>query len=414
MANILILTLVFPPDNVSTAHIMGDLAADLRGYGHSVTVLTTAPHYNHDAEAERAQPIRRLWGPLLGKSGYQGIQVFHTRMPKKGSNVFLRLAAWVGFHKLSILAGLTIVPKADIIIAPSPPLTIGAVAWLIGCLRGSRFVYNIQEIYPDIAIRLGALKNPSIIRLLCRLEGFVYGRAAKITVITPSMQHNLLGKGVPPSKIEIVPNFVDMVDMRPLPKDNPFSRNHGIHDKFVVSYAGNMGVPQGLEIILEAARLLKQEKRITFMMIGDGMQRKPLRRRSETLGLDNLIFLPHQPYSRVAQIYSASDANLVPQTREAGFDAIPSKVYRIMACGRPVIAVTDAASDLARLVTDSGCGFVVRPNSSQELAAAVVRAFSDRDNWLDRGVAGRAYVSERYTRKAVTSRYDRIVRELLA
>ena len=144
---------------MSTAHIMGDLAFDLRKCGHSVSVLTTTPHYNRDREAESGQPIRTIVWPILRKSSYFGIPVYHTLMPNKGSNIINRLIAWIGFHLLSTIVGLAILSKPDVIIAPSPPLTIGVSGWILGVLRGPSFIYNVQEIYPDIAIRLGALRG---------------------------------------------------------------------------------------------------------------------------------------------------------------------------------------------------------------------------------------------------------------
>jgi colanic acid biosynthesis glycosyl transferase WcaI len=414
MADILILTLVFPPDSVSTARIMGDLARDLRSKGHSINVLSTSPHYNRDAEAEDKQPLRNYWGPVLKKSDYYGIPVYHTIMPKKGSSVFFRLLAWVGFHMLSTFVGIMIIPKPDVIIAPSPPLTIGISAWIIGRICGASFIYNVQKIYPDIAIRLGALRNRRIIRFLFGLERFVYEKAAKVTVIAPRMRQNILEKGVPEGKLVVIPNFVDIDDLSPLPKDNYFSRMHAVHNKFTISYAGNLGVPQGLDTFIEAADLLRQESRIRFMMMGDGMQREALRRRIKKLGLKDFIFLPHQSYSLVPQIYAASDANLVPQATETGFDAVPSKVYRIMACSRPVIALTDPSSDLARLVNDAGCGVVVPPGSAPKLAETILLAYQNREKWLRLGEAGRLYVVQKYARKAVTDRYEKLVRDVIS
>jgi colanic acid biosynthesis glycosyl transferase WcaI len=387
---------------------MGDLACDLQSHGHSVTVLTTFPHYNRDPEAESKQPLKNYWGPLLRKSNYHGVSVYHTMMPKKGSNVFLRLIAWAGFHKLSTFAGVTIIPKPDIILAPSPPLTIGLSAWLIGRIYDAPYIYNVQEIYPDIAIRLGALRNRRIIRFLFGLERFVYKKAAKVTVIARRMRQNLLEKGVTEDKLEVIPNFVDIEDLSQLPKDNEFSRMYAVQNKFAVSYAGNLGVPQGLNIFLEAADLLRHESGIRFMMMGDGMQREALRRGIKKLSLENFILLPHQPYSLVPLIYASSDANLVPQAAETGFDAVPSKVYRIMACSRPVIAVTDPSSDLARLVNDAGCGVVVPPGSGLQLAETILWAYRNQEKWLKMGEAGRLHVVQHYARKAITDRYEEL------
>jgi colanic acid biosynthesis glycosyl transferase WcaI len=317
---------------------MGELANDLESQGHMVTVLTTRPHYNRDSEVESRQPIRNYWGPVLGKSDFRGIPVYHTFMPKKGKNVFFRLLAWGGFHQVSIVAGMTIVPRPDVILAPSPPLTIGVCAWILGKYHHAPFIYNVQEIYPDIAVRLGALRNKWMIRALQYFESFIYRKAKRITVIAPRMRQRILEKGVSPDKLEVIPNFVDIGDFLPLPKDNDFSRQYEIHEKFVVIYAGNMGPAQGLESFIEAAVLLQSEPGIHFMMMGDGILRDSLKKRVEQSRLGKFTFLPQQAYSMIPRIYAASDVCLIPQAVETGCDAVPSKVYRIMACARPVLA----------------------------------------------------------------------------
>jgi len=413
LANVLILSLVFPPDSVSTAQIMGELATDLESQGHQVTVLTTLPHYNRDLEAESRQPIREFWGPVLGKSDYRGIQVYHAYMPKKGKNVLFRLSAWCGFHQVSMVAGMTVVPRPDVILAPSPPLTIGVCAWILGKYHRAPFIYNVQEIYPDIAVRLGALRNQWMIRTLQGLETFVYRKAARITVIAPRMHQRLLEKGVPPDKLEVIPNFVDIGDLSPQPKDNGFSRRHGIHDKFTVSYAGNIGPAQGLESFIEAAIQLRGEPGIHFMMMGDGILREPLKKRVDQLGLSNFTFLPQQPYSMMAQIYAASDVCLVPQAVETGCDAVPSKVYRIMACARPVLATTDPESDLAHLVVEAGCGVTVSPKTPSDLADVILKACRDQARWREMGLAGRTHVVKHYSRRAVTGRYHDLIQRVI-
>ncbi len=414
MSRILFLTLVFPPDAVSTAQILGDLARDLRAKGHEINVLTTVPHYNRDPEAENRQPLRPFWGRVLKKSEYYGMPVFHTMMPKKGSSVPARLIAWTGFHILSAIAGLIVLPKPDLILAPSPPLTMGVVARLLGWLRGAPFIYSVHEIYPDIAIHLGALKNRTLIRFLYGLERFVYRRAASITVIAPGMLRNLIGKGVPRDKLVLIPDCADVDDFYPQARENSFSRRYGLIDTFTISYAGNLGVPQGLDVFLEAAHLLRENPAIRFLMLGDGMQREFLLRRLAELSLPNFSFMPHQPYSLMPLIYASSDANLVPQAGQTESDAVPSKIFRIMACGRPVIAVTHSSSDLAQLVRDAGCGVVAAPDSATELAEKIVWAFQHQAEWRTMGESGRRFVIQHYSRKAVADRYDQLIRSLLS
>jgi len=304
---------------------------------------------------------------------------------------------------------MTTVSRPDVIIAPSPPLTIGVFAWILGKFHGAPFIYNVQEIYPDIAVRLGALRNKWLIGLLEDLERFVYRKGELITVIAPQMRQRLLEKGVPSAKVEVVPNFVDIGDLSPMSKDNDFSRRHGIQEKFVISYAGNMGPAQGLESFIDSAALLRDETKIHFMIMGDGILRESLKKRVEKLGLNNFTLLPYQPYSTMPQIYAASDICLVPQTAQTGCDAVPSKVYRIMACARAVLATTDPESDLANLIKEAGCGAIVPPGSPSELAGIIRDAYREQARWKKMGYAGRVHVVEHYSRHAVTERYCELI-----
>jgi colanic acid biosynthesis glycosyl transferase WcaI len=414
LANVLILSLVFPPDSVSTAEIMGDLAQDLCDRGHTVSVLTTVPHYNPDAAAGHRQPLRSFWGPLLRRSDYHGIPVFHAAMPAKSPSVPGRILGWIGFHVVSTIAGLVALPRPDVIIVPSPPLSIGVSAWIIAKLRGARFIYNVQEIYPDIAVNLGALKNRRAIRLLEALEQFVYRQAEIVTVIASRMRDRLVQKGVPAGKVRVVPNFVDLDRLAPVPRDNQFARRMKIENTFTVTYAGNMGPAQGLDVVIEAARLLSgRGSDIRFLLIGEGMLREQLTSAAAELPGAYVTVLPYQPSSMMPEIYGASDVSLVPQAAATGSDAIPSKVYRIMASARPLIAVTEAQSDLAALVREAGCGATVEPGNAQQLADVVAAAAGDRQRWEEMGRRGRAHVAAHYSRGAISGQYDALVQEVL-
>jgi colanic acid biosynthesis glycosyl transferase WcaI len=399
---------------VSTAVILGELSADLKAAGHEVTVVTTVPHYNPDGEAEARQPLVRVWGSLLHRSEFHGIRVLHVGMPRKSGKILSTLLAWTRFHVLSLIAAICLVRRVNVVVAPSPPLTIGVCAWLLGCVYRAPFVYNVQELYPDIAITLGALRNRWAIGLLFALERFVYARAAAITVIAARMRRRILEKRVPGDKVRLVPNFVDVDDLGPLPKANAFGRKHGLDGAFVVTYAGNLGPAQGLETVLDAASLLRDEPDLLFLFVGEGAVRGRLMATAGERRLTNVLFLSYQPYGLVPQIYAASDLCLVPLAVNTGSDAIPSKVYRIMACARPVVACVDASSDLAELVGMSGCGTVVPPGSPEALARAVIEAKRDPSACVAKGRAGRAHVVAHYDRKAVCAHYDALIREVAA
>jgi colanic acid biosynthesis glycosyl transferase WcaI len=333
-------------------------------------------------------------------------------MPRKGKNKLLRIIAWLGFHATSTLAGVVSQFKPDLILTPSPPLTIGVSAWLLGLWHNCPFIYNVQEIYPDVAVNLGVLRSSLAIKFLQELERFVYSKARALAIISESMANQIRAKSVVEDKVRVIPNFVDINDFRPLPKVNNFSLRYGLHDKFVVSYAGNMGKPQGLNTLLEAAYLLKQETRIHFLLMGDGSERVSLIEHAQRLQLPNITVLPYQPYSIMAEAYAAADASFVSQAAGTSSDGIPSKVYRIMACARPVIACTDEGSDLASLVAKADGGVVVTSGSALALSNAIQQAFLQREAWLEKGSKARMFVLRNYSRSTICTRYHELIMEL--
>ncbi len=242
----------------------------------------------------------------------------------------------------------------------------------------------------------------------------MYSKASAVTVIASRMRDQLLEKGVSNDKVHIIPNFVDVSDLVPLPKDNDFSRKHNLYSKFVVSYAGNLGPAQGLEYFIDAAKILREEAGICFLMMGDGILREFLRQKIEQCNLAKFVFLPYQPYSLMGPAYAASDLCLVPQAIETGFEAVPSKVYRIMACARPVLAVTDQNSDLARLVSEASCGAFVLPGSAEVLAEMIMQAYQNQQEWQKMGIAGREHVVCHYSRETVTNQYHELIENLVS
>lgn len=410
----LFLTLTFPPDNVSTGHLMADIATGLVGKGHEVVVVTSVPHYNHDGSAESSQPLRRKWGKLVQQSTLDGVDVLHVWMPHKGSKVAVRLLSWVWFHLVSTVVALVSVRRIDVVVATStPPLTIGISAWLIGLRHGAPYVYNVQELYPDVAEALGAMKNRLAIRAAKGLERLVYRTATAVTAISEQIRAAVISTGAPAEKVHLIPNFVDLEFLTPLPKNNAFAREHGLVEKFVVSYAGNMGVPQRLDLVLDAAKLVGDNSDIVFVMAGNGAVRHLLEARIAGEEIRNVTLLPHQPYELVPQIYAASDISLVTLDSGIGSHALPSKVYRIMACGRPVLAVADPGSDLAELVGESGCGATVE-GAATAIAAAVRNAYNGREALELQGAAGRGFVTENYSRQLVVDRYERLLADLVS
>jgi colanic acid biosynthesis glycosyl transferase WcaI len=404
--HVLVLTLIFPPEAVSTSQLLGELVEDLVRQGRRVTVITTKPHF-HPANA--AEQRRGLVGGWLARSEFAGASVFHTAMPLKAGGLWQRAIGWIGFHVLSVIAAIVAVGRAQVVLAPSPPLTIGVAAWLIARLKGARYVYNVQELYPDTAVALGALRPGLLLNVLYAVERFIYRRAFAIAVIGSGMRDRIIAKGITAAKVRLIPNFVDTATIAERPKDNPFSRAHGLHDRFVVMYAGNIGRAQGLEVILGAAALTTDRKDIVYAIVGEGALRAELMDAARARSLGNVTFVEQQPYERVPDIYGASDVNVVPLAGSLVDDAVPSKVYRIMAARRPVLAIVDSRSDVARIVEDARAGWVVPPGDAQALAALIRRVADEGVG--DRGESGRRYAKANVERATVTAAYGALLDE---
>ncbi len=412
MTHLLLISLAFPPDNVSTAHLMGELASDFVSRGHRVTVLTTMPHFNRDSAAEDAQPIRRFWGGLLQRSELNGATVYHSPALSRSGGVLNRIMGWMVFHLVSLIAGVLIPRKVDAILSPSPPLTIGLVSWLLGLRHRAPFIYNVQELYPDIAVSLRVIRNRPLVSLAYRLERFVYSTAGRVTVISEGMRDRILAKGVPGEKVIHIPNWVDTTDIDVLPKDNDFSHEHGIESEFVVCYAGNIGLAQSFDEFISAAVILRDTPGIRFMLIGDGVERLSIKREVESKRLNNVTVLPYQPYHMVPLIYASSDLSYVPLYGPAATHALPSKVYRIMASGRAILALAGRDSGVADLLAQSGSGILVEPGSADRLAAEIKKAASEREHVAAMGQAGREFVVDNYSRGKIVDRYAHLIADL--
>ena len=393
---VVILSLIFSPDNVSTAQIMAGLAEDLKKAGHEVRVVTTTPHFHRDAGMEKVQPIRWFLWPFLKKSDYRGVVVYHVPMPDKSIWVPLRLVSWIWFHIVSTVVCWSL-GRIDMLIACTPPMTIGLSAWAVRIVKRCRFVFNVQEVYPDIAINLGYMKNGLVIGFFRWLERFIYSKSDAVTTITDGMRDKIAGR-TSPEKVRLIPNYVEFDDAQ---GDMAASSKH---DVFTVTYAGNMGVPQNLGPLVEVARQLVNSVRILF--VGDGGDRKRLERLAQ--GLGNVEFRGYRPISEMPAIYGESDLLYVGQDEKAASDGIPSKIYRILGNRKPLVVIAPANSDLARFVQVSGGGRTASVENLPEVVMAM-----QKEDLSAMALAGYVYVREHYSRQKVTGMYVDLIKELV-
>ena len=404
---ILLLTFYFAPDISANAVIVTELAEELAGLGHEVTVITAFPHYAGNVIDPRYR------GRLIQQDEHKGMRVIRTHLytsPHK-RRTLVRILSYISFNFLSTLAGL-FSGRQDMILAPSPPLTIGFSAYVISRVKRIPYVYNVQDIYPDVVIKLGLLKNPIGKPLFRILERFVYRNARHITVLSDGFRANLLGKDVPPQKLTIIPNFVDVDFIRPMHQNNSFRRHFGLEGQFVVLFAGNVGHSQDLEHVLECAALLQDRDHITFVIVGGGSRKQQLEHQARQMGLDNVHFIPFQPRQDVPKIYASADLALVTLREGIALDSFPSKTYTIMASGKPIIAAVDPGSDIWNLVQQAECGLCVGPEDPQALAEAIRTLYDDSALRKRLGRNGRKQVMQHYTRQVVSKQYHELLTSL--
>jgi colanic acid biosynthesis glycosyl transferase WcaI len=383
----------------------------LQRMGNAVTVLTTTPHYNLEPQGMARQPLRRRFLGILYRSELEGIQIWHIKIPMKGQRVFTRVIDYIYFHLMALLVGMMAVGPYDIVIAPSPPLTIGLVGWLLGLRRGVPYVYNVQELYPDFAINQGIITNPLFIRVLRWLERFVYRRSTKVVTISDWFSRIILERGVSESRIRMIPNSVDTGLFRPLARDNEFAREHGLVTDFVVLYGGNIGLSQDWESFLRAAEELAHLP-IRFVVVGGGVRGAWLEQEVAARKRGNVCMLGYQPRTLMPLINACGDLCTIPMKASTTIDTFPSKIYTIMACAKPVLVQADEDSELNWLVRSVGFGRVAPPDNSRAYTDAVRCAFEDRARLPDEGLKGYAYVLKEYSTEAVGRKYDTLIQEL--
>lgn len=405
---ILVFIIQFPPDVNSTGILMEQICEGLLDYGHRITVITTFPHY------EEFRIREEFRGRLIERGRYHGMDVIRLYVYANGAKhrMTSRLLNYLSFNFFATAVNLVSRQTYDVIFCTNGSFFTGISSYISGRFGRIPFIYNVQDLYPDVPIRAGQLHNKNAIAILRKMERFMYDKAAHIAVIAPSFWENLTEKGIPREKISVIPNFVDTAFMRPMQKENEFSQRHNLADKFVVTHAGNLGYAYDLETMLEAARLLSRDEDIVFLIIGDGVAKTQLQEKAQTLRLSNVRFLPFQPREDLPLIRACSDVETSLYKPGSSSDSMPSKVYEIMASGRPLLLSADEGSDVWNLVTETGSGICVEPGNASELADGVLSLHRNPSMGHKMGQRGHYHAEKNYSRDVVVRRYNRLLQQV--
>lgn len=407
---ILIHTLIFSPDGVSTAYLYNDIALAFQKNGWDVVVLSTTPHFNVVEEQLAEQPMKwGVWG-LYKKSSFKGISVYHVPQ-KKFKSTLLRLVGFVYWHIVSFLMAL-FMKNIDVILSPSPPLTIGRLNNWLGKLKRCKVVYNVQEVYPDI---LNKPETSLVHRYLRSMERKVYNQSDAVTTIDQIFYDTIVDRFEDRSKLHIIPNFVDTdlyksgVSTAELDK-SLFPENENIK----LLYAGNIGWAQDWRPLVKLAEKTRNLP-VEYFLIGMGKMRSWVEEQKQTLGLDKLHILDYQPRHLMPAILAYSDLQYIFMTPESEGMGFPSKVYTIMACGRPLLVCSGENTPIVNFLKPIGCAKLITDHDLDRKTDEMTQwlAGMTREKLREMGAKGEAIVKAEYAKEIVTNKYVELVNSLL-
>lgn len=403
----------FPPEVGAGPARVTEMALRWQEAGARVTVVTGMPNRRlPDRPDGVVHPDYR--GRLFMEEDWQGLRVLRSWLfatPRRGF-------AWTLLNNLSFLATGTLhsllrLRGVDVLIASSPPFFAHLAGDVYRRVARVPMVLEIRDLWPDYLVEMGALRNRRAQRALFALERSLLSHARHAVVVTESFRQRVIGKGMAPDEVTVVPNGVDVEQYHASREEPPVEALRRRGEEFVVGYLGTFGAGQGLRTLVEAqARLEARGAPVRMVLVGDGPDRAAVTRHAEELGVRGVSFGPPIPRDRTRAFYNACDLCLVPLAPLPIFqETIPSKIFEVMACERPVLACV--AGEGARIVGESGGGWVCAPGDAEEIAASIVRAMeSTPAERAAMGRAGREYVMRNYDRRAHADRYLALLQSL--
>lgn len=385
------------PDTGATGQLLTELAEDLVArHGIQVTVVCGYPVKDTAA--------------LPSREHRNGVSIIRARGTTWPTRRFTGRAMNYVTYFLSALRLALMMPRQDVTIALTDPPIIGLAA--LAARPRTGMVFYCQDIFPQVAGLLEDFQSPVVNAFLEHINRFLVRRAARVVALGETMRSRLVeGKGANPARITIIHNWADTSAIIPSEKDNGFARAHGLASAFVVLHAGNIGLSQNLDTVIDAAARLADRRDIRFVFIGDGNRKAALEQAVRERGLSNVVFLPYQPRDMLRWTYATSDVCLVSLKPGLAGYIVPSKLYPILAAGRPYVAAVESLTEVAALTARHDCGIVVTPGDANALAEAIVSLADDSRRRTEMGVRARA-AGEQYSRERQVAAFAGVLREV--
>lgn len=395
---------VSPDEAGGTRHY--EFARRLVQNGHQFTIVASTLSYLTGNKTVNSQG-------LVSEQMIDGICVLRAyTYPALHRSFFWRVVSFLSFMITSVWAGFRSGP-VDVVIGTSPPIFQAVSAWFIAFLRRRPFLLEIRDLWPEFAIDLGVLTNPLLIAMSRWLEKFLYKRATHLLVNSPAYRDYLLNKGVPATKISLIPNGVDPNMFDPDERGTAVRQEYQLQDKFVAIYAGALGIANDIGVILQAAKIVKEkEPAIHIMLVGDGKERANLEKLASELNLTNVTFVGSRPKIEMKKFLAAADAGLATLQNIPMFrTTYPNKVFDYMAAGRPVILGIDGV--IRDVLEKAKAGIFVPPGDAVALANALLKLCNQPELGRNMGQSGRDYVIKHFDRNDHANTFVQLVQELV-
>jgi colanic acid biosynthesis glycosyl transferase WcaI len=396
---LLVLNQYYWPGVEATAHLLSELTSALADE-YEVRVITGRLHGQEE---------------LPHREEHDGVEIVRVRSTSyERSQLLQRAVNYVTYLFESVREGLRS-PRPDVVLCMTDPPVVANVALVVARRFRAPLVVISQDVFPEIAVELGRLTNPAAVNLLRVLVGAYLRRADRIVAIGETMRERLEAKGASADRISVIPNWVDTESVQPKPKDNEWSRERELADRFVVMHSGNVGHAQDLDTLVRATTFLRDLDDLRAVVIGRGARHAALVELAERLDVEDAVqFMNYQRREELSLSLSAADVHVVGLARGLAGYVVPSRFYGILAAGRPVIVHADEQSETVRITREVGCGIVIPPGRPELLAETIRDAYEGNLPLAEMGRAGREWVTAEADKHVAIARYRSLLQEVTA
>jgi glycosyltransferase involved in cell wall biosynthesis len=406
---ILLLPPYFKPEQMASSHLDDNRHVAFAQAGIEMELYTSSPTRGIDTETRKAYKHRKK------EIDYDGMmKVYRFSMYREGSNPIQRALRYILCWIKQLYYGWR-AKDIDLIYLVSTPPIQGVLGGLLKKIKKVPFVYNLQDIFPDSLAGTGLAKKDGLLWKIGRvIENFTYRNADKIIVISEDFKCNIMAKGVPEDKIVVVYNWVDEEAVKHVPREeNVLFDRYGLdRNKFYITYCGNIGLTQNLQMLTEAAKDMETNEDIQFVLVGDGAYKEELERIIKERNINNITLLPFQPYEEISHVFSLGDVSLVISKPGVGENSVPSKTWSILSASRPVLANFDE-NELKDIVSENQCGIFTKAGDKVAFTDTIIKFYKDRQLCEEYGRNGREFILKNLTRAIGTQKYVDIIKSVV-